>query len=108
MAQDRGLLLFMTDIDPSLEEEFRRWYEEEHLPERMAVPGFLNARRFRCVEGPGPKYLALYDLESPDVLRSPPYLNFMGANKSPWTLRMEANFTNARRNVYSLISERKR
>ncbi|NWG24050.1 MAG: hypothetical protein HXY30_06465 [Pseudorhodoplanes sp.] len=108
MSDQRGLLLFMTDVNPALEEEFNRWYEKEHLPERMAVPGFLNARRFRCVEGPGPKFLALYDLESAEVLRSEPYLRIMGANKSPWTLRMEANFANARRNVYTMISERKR
>lgn len=106
MTHDRGLLLFMTDINPALEDEFNRWYEEEHLPERRAIPGFLSARRFRCIEG-GPKYLALYDLESPAVLQSPPYLKIMGASKSPWTLRMEENFTNARRNVYTCISERK-
>jgi hypothetical protein len=108
MSDQRGLLLFMTDVNPALEEEFRRWYEEEHLPERMAVPGVINARRFRCVEGPGPRYLALYDLESPAILQSQPYLDLVGANKSPWTLKMEANFTNARRNVYTMISERKR
>lgn len=106
MTNERGLLLFMTDVNPVLEDEFNRWYEEEHLPERMAIPGFLSARRFRCIEG-GPKYLALYDLESAAVLQSPPYLNIMGANKSAWTLRMEANFTNARRNVYAFLSERK-
>lgn len=108
MSDQRGLLLFMTDVNPAIEEEFQRWYEEEHLPERMAVPGVLNARRFRCVEGPGPKYLALYDLESPAVLQSQPYLDLVGDNKSPWTLKMEANFTNARRNVYTMISGRKR
>ncbi|MGE0039518.1 MAG: DUF4286 family protein [Xanthobacteraceae bacterium] len=107
MTNERGLLLFMTDVNSTLEDEFNRWYEEEHLPERMAVPGFINARRFRCIEG-GPRYLALYDLETPDVLRSPAYLNIVGANKSPWTLRMEKNFSNARRNVYTCIGERKR
>ena len=66
-----GLLLMMTDIDPANEADFNRWYEEEHLDERMAIPGFINARRFTALEG-GPKYLALYDLESPDVLQSAP------------------------------------
>ncbi len=65
----KGLLLMMTDIDPANEEDFNRWYEEEHLAERMAIPGFINARRFTALEG-GPKYLALYDLESPEVLQS--------------------------------------
>jgi len=107
MTNARGLLLFMTDIDPKLEDEFHRWYEEEHVPERMAIPGFITARRFRALEG-GPKYLALYDLDSPDVLQSAAYRHIIGAGKSPWTQRMEANFTNARRNVYVAISERKR
>jgi hypothetical protein len=107
MATSRGLLLFTADIDPALEPEFHRWYEEEHIPERMAVPGFLTARRFRAIEG-GPKFLAIYDLETPDVLASEPYLRLIGANKSPWTRRMESQFTNARRNVYVSISERTR
>ena len=74
----KGLLLMMTDIDPAHEEDFNRWYEEEHLDERMAIPGFINARRFTAIEG-GPKYLALYDLESPEVLQSPAYQHVVGA-----------------------------
>jgi hypothetical protein len=96
----------MADIDPANEEDFNRWYEEEHLAERMSVPGFLHARRFVALEG-GPKYLALYDLESPQVLQSPPYLHLTGAGKSAWTKRMEGQFRNFRRNVYVGLSERK-
>jgi hypothetical protein len=73
----------------------------------MAVPGFLTARRFRAIEG-GPKYLALYDLETPEVLASEPYLRLTGENKSAWTRRMESMFCNGRRNVYASISERQR
>ena len=102
-----GLLLFMTDIDPALEDEFNRWYEEEHLAERMAIPGFITARRFQAIEG-GPKYLAIYDLESPDVLQSAPYRRVIGTGKSAWTRRMEPLFVNGRRNVYVGISERHR
>ena len=102
-----GLLLMMTDIDPANEADFNRWYEEEHLDERMRIPGFINARRFTALEG-GPKYLALYDLESPDVLQSAPYRHVVGAGKSAWTQRMEGQFRNFRRNVYVALSERKR
>ena len=72
----------MTDIDPANEADFNRWYEEEHLDERMAIPGFINARRFTALEG-GPKYLALYDLESPDVLQSAPYRHIVGPGSRP-------------------------
>src|SRR6478672_8501555 len=94
-----GLLLMMTDIDAANEEDFNRWYEEEHLAERMAIPGFINARRFTELEG-SPKYLALYDLESHDVLQSAPSRHVVGAGKSAWTRRLETKFTNFRRNVY--------
>jgi hypothetical protein len=103
----KGLLLMMTDIDAADEADFNRWYEEEHLDERMRIPGFINARRFTALEG-GPKYLALYDLESPDVLQSAPYRHVVGAGKSAWTQRMEGQFRNFRRNVYVALSERKR
>jgi hypothetical protein len=102
-----GLLLFITDIDPKNEDDFNRWYEEEHLAERMAIPGFVAARRFQAVEG-SPKYLAIYDLESPDVLQSAPYLHAVGAGKSAWTKRMEKLFINGRRNTYVGISKRDR
>jgi hypothetical protein len=102
-----GLLLFMTDIDPALEGEFNRWYEEEHPDERMAIPGFITARRFQAIEG-SPKYLAIYDLESPDVLQSATYRHIVGPGKSLWTKRMESLFVNSRRNVYVGISERHR
>jgi hypothetical protein len=102
-----GLLLMMTDIDPANEADFNRWYEEEHLEERMRIPGFINARRFTALEG-GPKYLALYDLESPEVLQSAPYLNITGAGTSPWTRRLQPKFKNFKRNVYVGLSERKR
>jgi len=102
-----GLLLVMADIDPADEDDFNRWYEEEHLDERMRIPGFLNARRFTALEG-SPKYLALYDLESPEVLQLPPYRHVVGAGKSTWTKRMEGQFRNFRRNVYVGLSERKR
>ena len=81
MTNQNGLLLFMTDIDAAHEAEFHRWYEEEHLTERMAIPGFITARRFQAIEG-GPKYLALYDLETPDVLQSAAYRHIVGAGKS--------------------------
>jgi hypothetical protein len=102
-----GLLLMMTDIDPANEADFNRWYEEEHLDERLKIPGFINARRFTALEG-GPKYLARYDLESPDVLQSARYRHAVGAGKSAWTKRMETQFINFRRNVYVGLSERRR
>ncbi len=107
MTMSQGLLLVMADIDHTTEHEFNQWYEQEHLAERMAIPGFLRARRFTVIEG-SPKYLALYDLESPEVLNSAAYRHVVGAGKSAWTKRMEPRFMNSTRNVYVSISDRQR
>lgn len=96
-----GLLLVMIDVDPEHEEEFNRWYNEEHLPERLACPGFLSGRRFVAVEGE-PKYLALYDLESPDVLQSEAYKKIYGP--SGWTQKISQHFVRSVRNVYLEIT----
>jgi hypothetical protein len=40
----KGMLLTSMDIDPSHEAEFNRWYDREHLEERVAIDGFLEAR----------------------------------------------------------------
>lgn len=83
----KGFLLVTMQPPPAFEEEFNAWYDTEHLPERLAVPGFETALRFVCISG-HPRYLAMYDLAHPQVLDSPDYLKVAFANSSPWTLRV--------------------
>jgi hypothetical protein len=96
-----GLLLVMIGVDEDHEEEFNRWYNEEHFPERIQCPGFLSGRRFVSVEGE-PKYLAIYDLESPDVLESPEYLRIRPP--SEWQQRVSKQWKRSIRNVYRDIT----
>ena len=99
MSQDkpRGLLLVMIEVEPAHEADFNRWYNEEHVPERLSVPGFLNARRFVALEGE-PKYLALYDLESPEVLQTEAYTKLLAG--TPWTNATKQHWIRSVRNVY--------
>ncbi|MCI2419536.1 hypothetical protein MOQ72_19000 [Saccharopolyspora sp. K220] len=96
-----GLLLVMIDVDPEHEEDLNRWYDEEHLAERRGCPGFLSARRFVAVEGE-PKYLALYELENPEVLDSEEYQRLVPPTE--WTRRVTSHFTHFVRNVYREIT----
>jgi hypothetical protein len=68
----KGMLLTSMDIDPSHETEFSRWYDREHLEERVAIDGFLEARRYVAHRG-SPKNLFLYSTSTIDVLDSPAY-----------------------------------
>ena len=101
-----GLLMVWAEVPADKEAEFNRWYNEEHVAERLAVPGFLNAARYEAVKG-GPKHLAVYELESPAVLDSPAYKQVL-ANPTPWTKRCSPDVigTTFIRNVYTLIHPR--
>ena len=83
----RGLLLTLTEPPAGMEEEFNAWYDEEHLPERLAIPGVRSARRWVAAVPAGQgKYLATYELDSAAVLASPAYLERFH-NPTPWTRR---------------------
>ena len=98
-----GLLMVWCDVPADKEPEFNRWYNEEHIDERLSVPGFLSAARYEAVKG-GPKHLAVYELESPAVLQSAAYKK-VSQNPTEWTKRSGPNAiaTTFVRNVYRQI-----
>ncbi|TDV35767.1 hypothetical protein C7405_105257 [Paraburkholderia caballeronis] len=97
-----GLLMVMMEPPAALEDEFNDWYDTEHFPQRAALPGFVSASRWVCVDG-WPKWLALYELTSPAALRSPAYLAVSGRNGTPWSKRVLPKTTGRRRIVASAI-----
>ena len=71
-----GLLFVYTDpglSGPVAEAEFHDWYDHEHGPARLKVPGLIRACRYQAQDDLTPRWLALYELESPEVLDSPEY-----------------------------------
>ena len=84
----KGVLIAAMDFSACPEDEFHDWYDLEHVPERLRVPGFLNAERWIDAENPKIS-VATYDLDTVGVLHSPPYLAIAGANSSPWTKRTQ-------------------
>src|SRR3954454_22766953 len=79
----KGMLLTSMDIDPAHEREFNLWDDNEHLEERVAIDGFLEARRY-VAHAARPKYLSLYSTESFEVLDSPAYRKAL-ANQTEWS-----------------------
>jgi len=100
----KGMLLTSMDIDPANEAEFNRWYDREHLEERVAIDGFLEARRYVAYEG-HPKYLSLYSTETFDVLDSPAYRNAL-ASQTDWSKANIARFKNMIRAVARITISR--
>ena len=109
----KAMLLTSMDIDSADEAEFNRWYDREHLEERVAIDGFLEARRYvahhLAPAAPGtkppPKYLCLYSTASFDVLGSPTYRKVL-ANPTAWSTSTMARFKNMIRAVARITISR--
>ncbi|MFZ0043354.1 MAG: hypothetical protein WAK93_18740 [Solirubrobacteraceae bacterium] len=67
-----GLLFSQMEPPDGWEAKFHDWYENHHIPARMAIPGFASATRYEAVQGE-PRYLACYFLEDMAGLDAPAY-----------------------------------
>ena len=92
IARMQGGAILFSEMTPdaSWEDEFNEWYDEEHIPVRMAVAGFRGAQRYRIRETRN--YLVVYEMDSPAVLKSPAYLSVKN-NPSDRTKRMLSSVT---------------
>lgn len=100
----KGMLLTSMDIDPSDEADFNRWYDREHLIERVAIDGFLEARRYIAHQG-SPKYLCLYSTATFEVLDSPAYRTAL-MNPTDWSKTNLARFKNMIRTIARITVSR--
>jgi hypothetical protein len=94
------LYIVHTDIPEEVVAEYNEWYDREHLPRLVTVPGVLRARRYTAVAG-RPRYLTAYELSDPGAFESPEGLK---ARKTPWTEKMRSLFQNTRRRMCQLIT----
>ncbi len=69
------VMVVMMDVDPADEEEFHRWYNQQHIPERLEIPGYVSARRFQLESGDDGmlKFMCLWEMESPEALQHEMY-----------------------------------
>ncbi|WP_413764279.1 hypothetical protein ACEN9J_13140 [Variovorax sp. Varisp41] len=84
-AAENGLLFVACDVDPAADEaDFNRWYDREHVEERVRIPGFLSGARYFSLEG-GRRYLGLYRTASLEVFRSAGYRAAF-ERQTPWSI----------------------
>lgn len=81
------LMLALNGPVGGQEEEFNRWYNEDHVPELLTIPGFVAARRYKILNGKIPEsanwsYVAAYEIETDDL---PGTLAGMGQKLSPYS-----------------------
>jgi hypothetical protein len=89
-----------TDVSAVHEQDFNAWYNNEHLPGLVAVPGCIAAARYLNMSN-SPRYIAAYDLVSPDVLERPEWL---AIRNTDWSSLVRPNFRNPKRTLFRHLS----
>jgi hypothetical protein len=83
--------------------EFNDWYDNEHVPARLATPGFGAVARYRASDGLKPDWLATY-LIKPGTLDTSAY-KALWENASEREKRIMSSLSTLDRRVYSLMHD---
>lgn len=102
-AAAQGMLFSQMEPPAELLDDFHDWYDTEHIPVRLALPGFERATRYRALEG-SPEYLAIYELSDLATLDSDGYRQLKD-QPSPRTDRMLAQVRGFTRFTCELTSD---
>lgn len=93
-------MLLSFDIAPEAIAEHDEWHTHEHLPERLAIPGFLRGTRWVALRD-APRYLVLYEVKDLDTLASDAYLARLN-HPTPWTAKMMPYYRGMTRGLCSV------
>jgi hypothetical protein len=97
----QAAVLIWNDIAPEGRDQFYRWHDREHMPERLALPGFRRGRRLSKA-GHTPEWLTIYEAVDVSALVSPEYLARLNAPTSATTDTLK-HFRNTSRAVCRVV-----
>jgi hypothetical protein len=110
----RCIFVASMDVEPEKEALFNEVYDVEHIPLILKVPGVLSARRVRSVpltlsiggerktipaDGE-PRYSAIYELTSADVLTSEAWTK--AVDQGRWPTEVRPYTRNRRHRLYEI------
>ena len=85
------------DVAPEVRAEWEEWHTVEHMPERLAIPGFLRGTRWIAESG-HPSYFVLYEADRVETLTGGAYVERLN-NPTPWSRRMMPHHRNMVRSL---------
>ena len=88
------------DIAPEMQSEFEHWHSHEHMPERLAIPGFLRGTRWVAESGE-PSYFVLYEVAQLATATGGKYLERLN-DPTPWSREMMPHHRNMVRGLCTL------
>jgi len=97
-------LAMWWNVSGHMMSEFEDWHTHEHFPERLGIPGFRRASRWRGAGGAG-GFFVMYELADYGVLSSSGYLERLNA-PSAWSTKMMPHHRNMVRSQCQVLESR--
>ena len=100
------VFVVQLDIPAEHEAEFNRVYDTEHFPMLSKVPGVRSAARYRLEHSTVPgmqRYLTIYELDSPDVLKSAAWEK--AGSFGDWATKIRPLTTSRHHSVFERIAK---
>ena len=92
-----AVLAVWNGVIQEYEDDFNDWYVNDHLPERVSLPGFRRGRRWQSV-GPEPRYFTFYETDDVAVMASERYRERL-ETPTAWTRRIMPAFIDMNRSI---------
>lgn len=92
-----GTVAIWHDVAPEGRADFYAWHGEEHMPERVGIPGFVRGRRYVAIDA-DLEFFNLYEAQSAEVLTGSDYQGRLNA-PTPWTREAVRHFRAVSRSI---------
>ena len=103
MLAGEAVVAIWNGIAPEARADFYDWHQNEHMPERVGIPGFRRGRRYIAADGAThPEFFTLYEADALPVLQGSDYANRLNA-PTPWTRRVTAQFRDTARGLARVL-----
>ncbi len=83
-------MLLSFDVVEKAIAEHDQWHTQEHLPERLSIPGFVRGTRWVALSGQ-PRYFVMYEVAQLATLTSAAYLERLN-HPSAWTKKIMPHY----------------
>lgn len=106
MLAGEAVVAIWNGIAPELRERFYDWHLNEHMPERVGIPGFRRGRRAIAQDGTtAPEFFTLYEADSMQVLTGSDYAARLN-DPTPGTREVTAGFQATTRAMAQVVESR--
>jgi len=103
MLAGEAVVAIWNGIAPEARAQFYDWHTNEHMPERVGIPGFRRGRRYIAADADtAPEFFTLYEADTMQVLQGSDYANRLN-DPTPGTRTTTAQFRDTARALSRVI-----